>query len=83
MAKEKKVEEVKYLISNEDKIEIQRLAKVAIASTADCDSIYHLFKKYINPQAAMYRTDCNCYTSIGNYWQLLIEFYSENNNKTV
>jgi hypothetical protein len=78
----KKTNDVEYLISEVDKVEILRLAKIAVATGADCDSIYSLFKKYINPKAAMYRTDCNCYTSIGNYWQLLIEFYSENNSKT-
>ena len=80
--RKKKNEKVEYLISEEDKIEILRLAKVAVATRQDCDSIYHLFKKYINANAGMYRTDCNCYTSISNYWKLLIEFYSENNSKT-
>ena len=69
-----------YLMSEEDKAECKRLAKVAVATGSDCDSIYTLFKKYINPQAGMYRTDCNCYTSISNYWQLLMEFNSQNAN---
>jgi len=69
-----------YLMSEEDKAECRRLAKVAVATGSDCDSIYTLFKKYINPQAGMYRTDCNCYTSISNYWQLLMEFNSQNAN---
>lgn len=74
---------IEYLIKEEDSKEILRLAKVAIASHTDCESIYSLFKKYINPNAAMYRTDCNCYTSISNYWQKLMEFHSQNNGKTV
>jgi hypothetical protein len=78
----KKTKEIEYLISLEDGKEISRLAKVAIATQQDCDSIYTLFKRYINPQAGMYRVDCNCYNSIGNYWTLLMEFYSENNGKT-
>lgn len=76
----KKEEEVEYLMSESDKVECRRLAKVAVATVADCDSIYSLFKKYINPNAGMYRTDCNCYNSISNYWQLLMEFYSKNAN---
>lgn len=70
---------VEYIIEENDAIEMRRLAKVAVATHDDCESIYSLLKKYINPQAAMYRTDCNCYTSISNYWQMLMEFYSKNN----
>lgn len=70
---------IEYVIEPDDSKEMARLAKVAIATHEDCESIYHLFKKYINPQAPMYRTDCNCYTSISNYWQLLMEYYSKNN----
>ena len=64
-----------------DKEEILRLAKVAVATQADMDSIYELFKKYIRPNAAMYQISCNCNTSISKYYQLLLEWYSENNDK--
>ena len=73
---------LEYLFSEADKLEIQRLAKVAVATHNDCESIYNLFKKYINKEASMYRLDCTCYNSISNYWKLLIEFYSANSDKT-
>ena len=69
------------MFSKEDKDEILRLFRVAVATQTDMDSIYHLFKKYINPKAAMYQTNCNCYTSIANYYQLVLNFYSDNGDK--
>lgn len=68
------------MYSVEDQTEILRLYKVAVATQSDMDSIYHLFKKYIRPNAVMYQTNCNCSTSIGAYYQLLLEFYSTNTN---
>jgi len=78
----KKQIEPELLISEEDRKEILRLAKVAIATHDDCESIFHLYKKYINGALQVYRTDCNCSNSISNLWQRLIDFYSENNAKT-
>lgn len=69
------------MYSKEDQTEILRLAKVAIATQDDIDSIYELFKKYVRPNAAMYQISCNCSTSISKYYQLLLEWYSENNSK--
>lgn len=67
--------------SKEDQDEILRLAKVAVATQADMNSIYELFKRYVRPNAVMYEINCNCSTSISKYYQLLLEFYSENANK--
>jgi hypothetical protein len=67
--------------SKEDQTEILRLAKVAVATQADMDSIYELFKRYIRPNAVIYQINCNCNTSISKYYQLLLEFYSENADK--
>jgi hypothetical protein len=69
------------LYSIEDKVEILRLAKVANASQVDMDSIYSLYKKYINDKAGMYRTNCNCSNSISKYWSTLLQFYSDNGGK--
>ena len=69
------------MFNKEDQDEILRLAKVAVATKNDMDSIYELFKKYIRPNAVMYQTNCNCNTSISAYYQLLIEWYSQNANK--
>jgi hypothetical protein len=80
MAK-KKIEMIEEKYPSSDRIEILRLAKVVIAQQHDLDSIYSLYKKYINEKATMYRTDCNCYTSISHYFQTLLDWYSENSNK--
>lgn len=69
------------MYSKQDQDEILRLAKVAVATQADMDSIYELFKKYIRPNAVMYQLSCNCNTSISKYYQLLLEWYSENADK--
>jgi hypothetical protein len=69
------------MYSKQDQNEILRLAKVAVATQHDMDSIYELFKRYIRPNAVMYQTNCNCNTSISAYYQLLIEWYSKNGDK--
>lgn len=69
------------MFTKEDQDEILRLAKVAVATQADMDSIYELFKRYIRPNATMYQINCNCNTSIAKYYQLLLEWYSENASK--
>lgn len=68
------------MYSVEDQTEILRLYKVVVATQNDMDSIYHLFKKYIRPNATQYQTNCNCSTSIGAYYQLLLDWYSVNTN---
>lgn len=72
------METKKYALQDRD--EILRLAKVAVATQQDMDSIYYLFKKYIRPNAVMYQVNCNCNTSISKYYQLLIEWFSQNAN---
>lgn len=69
--------------SKQDAEEIQRLARVAVATQVDMDSIYYLFKKYIRPNAVMYQVNCNCNTSISKYYQLLIEWFSQNADKLI
>lgn len=69
------------MYNKQDQDEILRLAKVAVATQADMDSIYELFKRYIRPNAVMYQINCNCNTSISAYYQMLIEWYSKNADK--
>jgi hypothetical protein len=69
------------MFSVEDKNEIIRLFRVAVATQTDMDSIYHLYKKYINPQAVMYQINCKCHTSIANYYQTILDYYSDNAEK--
>jgi hypothetical protein len=61
-----------------DKVEILRLFKVAVASHDDMESIYHLYKKYVKANAPRYKINCTCPTSIGAYYQKLLDWYSEN-----
>lgn len=64
-----------------DREEILRLYKVSTATQQDMDSIYHLYKKYINPVAVMYQLNCRCHTSISHYYQTLLDFYSDHPEK--
>lgn len=66
------------MYDEKDKIEILRLYKVGNASQSDMDSIYHLLKKYVRPNAAPYILNCNCQQSISAYYQALLEWYSNN-----
>lgn len=71
------------MFSVEDGQEILRLFRVAVASQQDMDSIYHLYKKYINPKAVMYQINCKCHTSIASYYQGVLDFYSDNADKFI
>jgi hypothetical protein len=77
-------EEVKVVSSlypKEDRLEILRLFKVAVAGQEDLDSIFRLYKKYVNPGATTYQTNCNCSISIQRFYQDLLNWYSDNGSK--
>lgn len=81
---EQKIEEPKdpnRMYSIEDKNEILRLFKVAIASSSDVDSIYNLYRKYIAAGARYPSTSCNCKGSVSHYWREIADFYSSNGSK--
>ena len=67
----------------EDQNEIVRLQRVVTATRGDCDIIYNLYKKYINNNALMYQTNCNCNTSISRYYQTLLDWYSSNSSRFI
>ncbi len=78
----KKQEEVQTgLYPKEDAEQIQRLWKVVRVDNAEMEMIYNLYKKYINPNAARYAVNCNCHTSISNYWRTLLDWFSNNGDK--
>lgn len=86
MAKKKEVikEEVKdpdRMFSFQDAEKIRRFWKVATATRADMDEIYHFYKKYVKPNARPYITNCKCGTSISAYYQNLMKWFSENATK--
>lgn len=80
--KKKKIQEeteVKpVLFPKADADEITRLFKVARAGQSDIDSIFNLYKKYVNPKVITYRTNCNCSSSIAEYWRQLLDWFSNN-----
>jgi len=69
------------MFSKEDKEEILRLFRLAVATQMDMDSIYHLYKKYINENAVMYKINCKCNSSIASYYQGVLDYYSHNAEK--
>lgn len=77
-AKEPVVLDPNRLYSIEDRNEIMRLFKVAIASGSDIDSIYSLYKKYIKAGARPPVTNCNCRGSLSHYWKEIQDFWSKN-----
>jgi hypothetical protein len=80
--KEQKIEATETnLYPKEDRIEILRLFKVAVASQSDLDSIFTLYKKYVNPGATTYQINCQCSISIQRFYQDLLDFYSKNGDK--
>ena len=82
MARKKKVEEPKEeKLPKEDEIEILRLAKVVRATKDDMESTFALYKKYINPRARQYKTNCNCHNSISRYHQSLLDWFSQNRRR--
>lgn len=70
-----------YTITDRD--EILRLMKVGNADQNDINSIFHLYKKYINPNQQSYVMSCNCHHSIGALYEKLRDFYSQNGSKFI
>ena len=68
------------MITEQDKIELERLAKIVSPNGNDMNSIYDLYKKYVDTNARAPRMGgCNtCGNSIVNYWRGLINFYNKN-----
>jgi len=66
-------EEIKPQLNPKEEFnELVRLRGVAHANQHDMDSIFNLYKKYINPALASYKVNCQCSNAIHNlYWELL------------
>ena len=53
--------------------EVIRIARLAIAYDSDCDSIYNLYKKYIDKDASYPNKSCNgCGQSVQKYREKLL-----------
>jgi len=66
-----------------DKQEILRIHRIISPTGGDMQSIYNLYKKYVDPTARPYSTNgCQtCGNSIVNYWRGLTAWYRDNQNK--
>lgn len=74
MAKKK---ETITLLPNSDYQEIVRLRGIAHANQYDMDSIFRLYKLYVNGAIQSYKINCQCNNAIHNlYWDLLSWFNS-------
>lgn len=65
-----------------DEDELVRICRIISPSVEDMDSIYNLYKKYINPNIDGYKSSgCNtCGNSIVNLWRGLSEWFNVNRN---
>jgi hypothetical protein len=81
----KNKKEIKEEVDNQteiDKQEILRLHKIISPTSGDMNSIYELYKKYVDTTARAYNTNgCNtCGNSIVNYWRGLLNWFNVNRN---
>lgn len=69
------------IYSETNHLEMERLRKITNPSKPDMDSIFHLYKLYVNPQVKSYQTSCNCNSSIVTLYWKLMAWYKENITK--
>ncbi len=68
------------VIEVNDNTEFLRIAKIVRPTNADIDSIYQLYKRYVDPTARQPTlSGCStCGNSIVSYWRKLMEWYNVN-----
>lgn len=71
---------MKYPIQDANTIRKYKTSPMGL-NTGDAEIIFQLYKKYVNPSALIYTTNCNCSTDIRNHFYKLIEWFSQNENK--
>lgn len=64
-----------------DADKIQSFYKIATASRQEMDEIFSMYKKYVNPNARPYITNCKCGSSISAYYQKLLNWFESNRSK--
>lgn len=69
------------LFKKEDELEILRLQKIEEPTGRDMESVFILYKKYINPELMSYNVGCSCSNSITKLYQELMYWYSMNVEK--
>ena len=55
--------------------EIFRLEDIADPSHEDMESIFALYKTFINPDLLLYKKDCECSNSITNLYRQLMSWF--------
>ena len=67
----------------DDRNELNRLQSTETPNQQDMDSIFELYKKYINPDVQGYTTGCSCGNSITKLYQGLMGWFLMNENQFV
>ncbi|NBP57169.1 hypothetical protein EBU71_11680 [bacterium] len=71
------------MFTSNDKNEIIRLQSTESPNQQDMDSIFELYKRYINPEIQGYSTGCSCGNSITKLYQGLMGWYLMNEHQFV
>jgi hypothetical protein len=71
-----------YPIQDGETIKRYRTSPMGLHS-GDAEIIFQLYKKYVNPSATVYTTNCGCSTDIRNHFYKLLEWYSQNESKFI
>lgn len=67
----------------EDRNELNRLQATETPNQQDMDSIFELYKKYINAEVQGYTTGCSCGNSITKLYQGLMGWFLMNEHQFV
>jgi hypothetical protein len=66
-----------------DKDLLLKLRRVVAPNGEEMETIFSLYKKYINENARQYTTGCSCGHDIGTYYWDLMDFFSKNESKFI
>lgn len=65
----------KSIFTDEERLELNRILKLVKMDHNDMESIFSLYKKFINPRHKGYNIGCKCQNNISKLKDKLIEFY--------
>jgi predicted component of type VI protein secretion system len=72
------LQEQQSMFTEEERIELERILKLVRMDRQDMDSIFNLYKKFINPKLKVYNVGCKCQNNITKLQEKLINFYLSN-----
>ena len=64
------------LFTEEERVELERILTLVRLTKQDMESIFHLYKKFINPHLKIYNVGCKCQNNITRLQEKLIDFYA-------